>query len=309
VTLVELLVTITILAILGSAILFASFNANRAARVAATRSMVASLHSLVSDKYDEFRTRRVNAQIHHNNWQEEQRRRVAAMWELIRLEVPDRWSDVTLSPIDADPASTQVKNPRFQQRTPLANAYLRKFQQIARAENKRTNKQNTGEQVTDNQGAECLYMLVTLGTADGEALSLFRQSDIGDVDGDGAPEFLDGWERPVNFIRWAPGFTRDQNGVRISALQSGDPEADHDPVDAYRVYANAYRLVPLIYSAGPDGEFGIRLLKPVVTGQLTPHEAYQDPADGQAVLLGAPTPDADQTWQDNIHNHELDVRG
>ncbi len=49
-------------------------------------------------------------------------------------------------------------------------------------------------------------MIVTLACGDGEAKTLFKESEIGDTDGDGAPEFLDGWKHPISFLRWAPGF-------------------------------------------------------------------------------------------------------
>ena len=60
-----------------------------------------------------------------------------------------------------------------------------------------------------NQSAECLYMIVINACGDGEAKTLFSESTIGDTDGDGAPEFLDGWGHPISFLRWAPGFVSD----------------------------------------------------------------------------------------------------
>ena len=51
-------------------------------------------------------------------------------------------------------------------------------------------------------------------TSDPEAREQFNESEIGDVDEDGCPEFIDGWGRPIMFLRWAPGFRSD--------LQMGD---------------------------------------------------------------------------------------
>ena len=45
---------------------------------------------------------------------------------------------------------------------------------------------------------------------------------IGDTDDDGAPEFLDGWGRPIEFIRWPTGF------AERSDLMSGNSDADHE---------------------------------------------------------------------------------
>jgi Tfp pilus assembly protein PilE len=307
VTLVELLVTITILAILGSAILFASASANRAARVAATRAKVASLHSLLMEKYDEFRTRKVDVQSRQTDWRIVTANRLAGLRMLMRMEMPDRWSDIAFAEIAANPADTGVQNPPIG-RTALSQAYLRRFEQIKTATNKATGMPNTGEQITANQGAECLYMIVTLATGDGEAIGLFRQSDIGDTDGDGAPEFLDAWGRPIHYLLAAPGFSG------LSDLQADDPDlqagnpdtrpvTDHDPFDPYRIDATAYRLVPLIYSAGADGD-------PDIDTQKDFFAMGQKLYEGQGLLVGRPMNDDGDgdNWVDNIHNHEQDVR-
>ena len=53
-----------------------------------------------------------------------------------------------------------------------------------------------------NEAAECLYMIVMLSTPD--ARSQFSDSEIGDTDNNGFPEFLDGWGNPIFFLRWSP---------------------------------------------------------------------------------------------------------
>ena len=60
--------------------------------------------------------------------------------------------------------------------------------------------------LTTYQGGECLFMIVTLGGFDPWAIENFRNDEIGDIDGDGAKEFHDGWGRPIGFIRWPVGF-------------------------------------------------------------------------------------------------------
>ncbi len=64
-------------------------------------------------------------------------------------------------------------------------------------------------------------MVITLATADGEARTLFGENSIGDTDGDGAPEFVDGWGHPINFLRWAPGF---ESQIQLDANQLGDSQ-------------------------------------------------------------------------------------
>jgi hypothetical protein len=42
-----------------------------------------------------------------------------------------------------------------------------------------------------------------LGT---NGLDFLREDEIGDLDGDGMPEILDAWGRPIAFLRWPAGF-------------------------------------------------------------------------------------------------------
>ena len=54
------------------------------------------------------------------------------------------------------------------------------------------------------------FILVIMNaTGDGEARTLFSKQDIGDVDEDGAPEFIDGWGNPIGWIRWPAGVVSD----------------------------------------------------------------------------------------------------
>lgn len=123
-------------------------------------------------------------------------------------------------------------------RTAISYSYQRRYLQVIQQRGKRPTNQF--------QGAECLYMILTTGMGDETSGGgTFNQQDFADVDGDGMPEFVDGWGRPITFLRWAPGFR--------SELQTGDPVKDHDPFDPRGVDTMAFRLSPLISSSGPDG--------------------------------------------------------
>jgi hypothetical protein len=181
--------------------------------------------------------------------------------------------------------------------------------------------------------------VVTLATGDGEARSLFGEKSIGDTDGDGAPEFLDGWGRPINFLRWAPGF---DSLVEINAntlpgippVDVGDnpdwekaASGDHDPFDVFRVDPAAFRLIPLVYSAGRDEEYGIHRAEEYVAFQgllqtqlnSVPHPNTWPPirpcekvGSPSAVYLGTDEStidvNVDPTATDNVHNHLLGLR-
>ncbi len=353
-TLIELLVVILILSMLAALVLGVAAVAAETARQAQTKHTVERLHTLLTEYYDTLKTRRVrlNPAVEkaindpNLNVSPAKRRqmlaeaRLYAMRELILMEIPDRWSDIALTTVPNTPKYPfylDSAGSNSYGRTPLAAAYLRRYLQVA-------STAPSTEVMTDNQGAECLYMIITMACGDGEARSQFKESDIGDTDGDGALEFLDGWGRPINFLRWAPGFDS-QIQLNANNLQTTDsnlasywPTAaakDHDPFDVYRIdqgdptrgKPGAFRLVPLIYSGGRDETFGIRLVKGYVAWEglalaqlngpfnanslpkLTPFQMVTDPTENPVpppAFLG--TMNADGTATDNIHNHLMGLR-
>jgi prepilin-type N-terminal cleavage/methylation domain-containing protein len=345
VTLIELLIVMLIISILAALILGVASVAGETAREQHTRHVVERLHTLLTDFYGTFKTRRVRlnpaVEIEIAKISNPAARgralaeaRLYALREMMLMEIPDRWSDVLLNAVPATPKGDGTEDLRpiyldptylsANGRTPLAETYLRRYQTIAATNNP------TGEALTDNQGAECLYMVIMLATADGEARTLFGENTIGDTDGDGAPEFVDGWGHPISFLRWAPGF---ESQIQLDANQLGTPNtnnatwtkaaaSDHDPYDLFRVDQFAFRLVPLVFSGGRDEKLGIRPVKAPVAWiptstppaglmlsgwpRLSPYFAVTDASDNSSSFLGTPT--ADGTATDNIHNHLLGLR-
>ncbi len=339
-TLVELLVSITILATLAALFLGVSNSAMESARRARTKTTIAKIHTLLMERWDEYTTRRadVNPIIENDirssfpdptlRGQAMADARLLALRELIKLELPDRWSDIIGDTVDNVPPTTPISalpNLAFLDNRPtISNIYYRKYQRLKPSA--------TEKSIADNQSAECLYMIIMLYTGDGEARTLFSRQDIGDTDDDGAPEFLDGWGRPIHFVRWPAGF------VSRSELMSGDASVDHDPYDpfhrddpnahrpsssSYPTYLTnwikqlenvdpAFRLVPLIYSGGPDGDPDLFTAKLSVIGD--PYSKYT--SNGITTLMAAPltsggNPEIDPSddgdnFLDNIHNHVQD---
>ena len=355
VTLVELLITILIISILAALILGVAAVAGETARESHTRNIVTRLHTLLAEYYGTYKNRRV--QIRQpvidgiNNFATNGAvkgkylafARLYALRELMLMEVPDRWSDILLNAVPADPTGlADARYPFYQDmrgnsptgRTSLANIYLRRYAAIANLKNSLTGAFNTRDEILNNQGAECLFMVVTLATGDGEARAQFGEKDIGDTDGDGALEFLDGWGRPIEFLRWAPGF---DSSIQINANQLGAPPSpssqntvwstassnDHDPFDIFRTDPPAFRLEPLIFAAGRDELLGIHIVNSYVVYQgltlslltreprpdnwpaIFPWAQVDDPDLPGKVFLGT---NMAEGAADNVHNHLLGQR-
>ncbi len=346
VTLIELLITIMIISILAAAVLGVAAVAGETAREAKTRTIIFRLHTLLMEHYDTYANRRVKLRPQvltainsvggttAAKGKLKAEARLYALREMMLMEVPDRWSDVLLNSV----ANGAVLSPIYLDvtnssngRTELANVYLRIFNRIRNANNKLHPGTNTVADLLENQGAECLYMVIMNATGDGEARTLFPASSIGDTDGDGAPEFLDGWGRPIEFVRWAPGFVSDiqSNSNELDNPATGTlatawinaGSADHDPFDLYRAHPVAFRLVPLIYSAGRDEESGLvndpsfvtwknpNVANAAITGgnvspSLNPYG--QGGATFPSQYFGTAVDRSTAT--DNIHNHLIGTR-
>jgi prepilin-type N-terminal cleavage/methylation domain-containing protein len=339
-TLVELLVVIVIIGMLAAMALTALYAAREAARRAKTQSTISKLDVIVQARYAEFFSRRIpikgNRRMPPDAMAE---LRFRVLHEIMRMEMPDRIRDITFPrrltntdttalgatyhDIDAkvyplatyagdrvrsarrwvdtngtwwqsQPTPGAVGGPAGITRTALARRHFRKVVQSSMS--------------TQFDNAECLYLIVN---SDPEAREQFQPNEIGDADEDGFFEFHDAWDRPIMFLRWAPGFRSDlQTGKAISA--AGEPNLDPmnprgigDLVDDNGKWVRpaniaAFRLVPLIYSGGPDKEYGINIKGPWMA-QFAPGDSVSkvwiDGAD-----IGEPVGD---DHHDNITNHSL----
>jgi len=210
--------------------------------------------------------------------------------DLMRMEMPDRWSDVTNDPLvpvysPSNPVGV-LPGP-----TTLRRVYRSRYAKAVA---------DYGQAAVDaNASAECLYLII-MNSANSDN---FRGSDRGDVDGDGLREFHDNWGNPIQFVRWPAGFTVDHGG----AIHTDMPD-HHD----WLKLSGDYELHPLVYSAGPDGVFDVnpgldtsgnpmayvltagilRTCEPDPTGNLV----------GKPLDLGG---DGNLGHFDNIHSHAL----
>lgn len=285
-TLIELLVTITIIAMLAAVGLGALHAARQTARESKTKALIAKLDQVVSQRYSSYVTRRVPISSRGLQPTQAAQIRLDALRDLMRMEMPERWNDILCPPIPLrfDGGSAKpLREPTLYRRY---NLQFTQAQSALIAQG--LSEKEALKRLATYGPAECLYMILSIGGS--EAMEHFRDSEIGDADEDGLPEFHDAWGRPIMFLRWAPGFTP------ISDIQSGDATEDHDPFDSRRVDRQAYRLMPLVYSAGRDHQYDLAVTSdyvyrgdPYASGDGAP---FDEDGDGLGHL-------------DNIHNHHM----
>ena len=261
-TLIELLVVIMIIVILSSLTLAGLAGVRQRARVDKTKSTIRKIDAVVRPMYDSYRTRRVRVDSTLFPTP-----RAAAVEKLRQLrllmarEMPDSW-------LDAMPSSPSITNSAAERR--YASYYLRLLNGVPRFS--QTNPGNGETFGNLFASAETLHMILAVGGFEPDALEFFRPDEIGDIDGDGAPEFHDGWGRPLMFIRWPIGhplpLAMDPLGrlpletVPEEFAAASDLIRVPDPMDPWKVTRTGTTnnapdfvdpaLVPLIYSAGPD---------------------------------------------------------
>jgi prepilin-type N-terminal cleavage/methylation domain-containing protein len=263
-TLVELMVTIAIIAILASIVLLGISGATEQAKLRRTQAQIAKLHELVMEKWRSYETRRVPMKGIERGERLPRNavaaKRLLALREMMRLEMPERITDLTV-------INSGANEPE----------HLRTFPSLYYSYMARVKSTWTDQY----QGAECLYLIISQITVDDStALRYFNDSEIGDRDGDGMPEILDAWGTPIEFLRWAPGFISPLqtpnaiNDAQLANLPLPQGPAGQvttlipyisqttDPFDVMHVdepsgTRNPHVLVPLVMSAGPDKVFNI----------------------------------------------------
>ena len=254
-TLVELLVVITIIALLGTMSVGVSRVAIESAKRSRTEMTIAKIDSVVSAMYEKYQYKQIDLskylqkswfsdatngrywlytydyptntlwnnyintynglatfqeKINFNHAKVPQLWRLHVLRDTVRIEMPC-WAGDVYVPNENDSYNTTatVRSAAVRPNggpdgdravSALTNVYQQALIKITGNNMDQVLSWTPADHAAFN--AELLYMIVMNG--DPEARSLFNEREIGDVNGNGLNEFIDGWGRPIHWLRWCP---------------------------------------------------------------------------------------------------------
>ncbi|MDO4559177.1 MAG: type II secretion system protein [Planctomycetia bacterium] len=260
--------------------------------------------------------------------------RLVVLRDLIRLEMPERVADLWVMNSDGNRTPTR-RWPVWSTVSDVTTTEMEYLWNVTDVENLNP--------------AELLYLVVTRTEPEAVSLFHETEiTDIGMAsDGtevsNGLKEFVDGWGKPIVFYRSMPGYflsliqsaayTGD-NGSTWSAMIDGArtpielPDGstaengtfeqvrnflraqDPDPLDVMDVDPFAWRTVPVVVSAGPDGEFGM-YFENVGMWKNQTFQLGNASSGGASTLYGSPMVEENGVFVhstddvlDNVTNHQ-----
>lgn len=250
-TLLELLAVIAIIGILTGMVMYTLAGAQRDASIAKTQATVRKLNDIMLSRWEEFRYRAVKINIPASfldpyklpdgqlqtpvSAREGARIRMIILRDLMRMEFPDRYSDILFTPSRYTVAAYTADNgPPYNDTNndaALNPPVDRDVPGVYNNFRKRMVVNGSGVPLpittvpypgtsgvaalgvlrsgisTAYESAELLYQIVaTLNYNGSNGLEYFSPSEIGDFDEDGMPEFIDAWGRPIQWLRWPAGY-------------------------------------------------------------------------------------------------------
>lgn len=261
---------IAIIGVLTSMSLMVLADAANSSNASRTKVQIRKINNYVMDRWESYETRQIRLNRSQSSLPSDPKDaaqvRLYALRVLMRMELPDRMSDIigytdqkNLSDnvdenalesltayykrvTDSGANPIVVPSPGFELPTDFFDNALNDFyfDQVVRAVVATNNNPNNGvvtwEKLLSNQSSECLY-LILLSAQDeyGNGTDFFSDSEIGDTDDDGLYEILDAWGTPINFLRWAPGLSENTATIRSPAQPGTVPDVpDPDPFDPLR---------------------------------------------------------------------------
>jgi len=324
-TLVELLTVIAIIGMLGAISITTVRAAIESARATQTRTTIAKIDNVLTSIYEKYQYRRVDVSDYglgpNPDATSKAFARLLVLRDLMRCDMPRCENEVrTKSQYNGGTSGF----------TPLQESYLYAINSAA----------NEGD---GDLNPELLYLILT--NAAPESRSAFADRELADTDGDGLLEIVDGWGKPIRWLRWAPCLRLSDRQPVLHSNSDGFMELPNTVDDGSDYFAEFYKdrinadpfdplgvlawrrenvtganlrpgwfLVPYVYSAGPDGGYGIYN----DSYDVNDVEAMNDPftclpdvvpvgsRDNLDYCLGAPYEvDGVNVYKDNIDNHTL----
>jgi len=250
-SLTELLVTIVIISIMSSLVLSGLIVARDSQRAAKTSSTIRKLNEVILPYYESYENRRpttpsLPSSAATADFQELRR---IALRRLMAMELPDRPSDIPDYPASNGSFSIANIGDVSILGGDAAGSSLSEVPPCSRRYDALIPLDTTisPPRRIKVASSELLHMIVMRGpVADPNVTAHFRDDEIDDTNGNGLREFVDGWGRPIRFVRWPVGFSSP-----VQPIEGTTKELDTV------VSAKGHRLVPLIYSAGKDGAYDI----------------------------------------------------
>ena len=213
-TLVELLIVISIIAMLATMSFVVMESAQRTARMGSTRVTVDKIDQAVTELYESYIYRRFDVDTRKLDRfgvsytaEDIARIRLHYLHDTMRMEMPNNWIEALTPPI-AYPgyAGAGLVAPD----SALRRTYVRAFLAaggVFTIENGRAAidvKEGNNEKILTDEQSKLLYLIVM--NSDSEMREMFGESGTADPEGVGLPCFIDAWQKPIYFLRWAPGF-------------------------------------------------------------------------------------------------------
>ena len=252
-SLVELMVVMTIMTLLVGLLGAALAGARTSSKKQQTQLLISKLDAIIRQQFASYasKTAPVPASLPAGFSSRAAYRSWYIRRNLISGDLPDRWTDVqaiaTGTTVSSGTTCLPVSSPQ--------RAYQSLWNGLSAEKRTIPATDPVRHVAAAYSGAECLFMIVMQGgVANCIDCGELRTAERGDKDGDGAFEFWDAWGNPIGFILWPAAVQLP--ATTGSAFFSG-ARALEEPFPAVGVYPSpGLGMRPLIYSAGPDGEYG-----------------------------------------------------
>lgn len=324
-TLVELMTVIAIIGLLSAFSVTIVRSSIESAKETQTRTTIAKIDNVLTTAYEKYQYRRVDLTNYYRKYStnrtlaEKTEYRIGKLRDKLRCDFPCTPEELGLSSVPSFENGSGAQN-----YTPIQAA-------IASAVSMATADGTLSAMKYDEESpagtvryrfvanAELLYLVIM--NADPEARSLFSEREVADVDGNGLKEFVDGWGKPICWARWAPSLPRSDRQPSIDSIldqinaNGALSKYDADPFDplgfGYRGEVGWF-LIPYVFSAGPDGIYGLNM--PGMDGDpnWTNVDFVNDPFAGctsggswAPVCYALVGQEINKSYKDNIDNHTL----